>query len=179
MVRDSAMASLGHSAPVYSMPITRDYSIDERTNRIVNEFLMHDPSLDGRKNNSEDNSHRGTTSKRHHHHRIRPKTFDETTSLNNLQKQSSSSSSSQQQPRSPGNKQRYHSTSQTNIRKHSQHQYPSIHLPESIEQDEGDSSDAATPLLIVSQPSAAATRRENSMAAGSPSIIITGDDSGS
>jgi hypothetical protein len=172
MVRDSAMASLGHSAPVYSMPITRDYSIDEKTNRIVNEFLMHDPSLDGQKNNNEDNSNRGTSKR--HHHRIRPKTFDETTSINNIQKQLP-----QQQPRSTGNKQRHHSSLQTNMRKHSQHQYPSVHLPGSIEQEEGDSSDPASPLIILNQQSGAATRRENSMAAGSPSIIITGDDSGS
>ena len=86
MVRDTALASLSHSAPVYSMPITRDYSIDEKTNRIVNEFLMHDPTLDDRKNHNEDISYRGTSKR--HHHRIRPKTFDETTSINNLQKQS-------------------------------------------------------------------------------------------
>jgi hypothetical protein len=177
MVRDTAMANLGHNVPVYSMPITRDYSIDERTNRIVNEFLMHDPTLDDRKNNNEDNSHRGTASKRHHHHRIRPKTFDETTTtMNTLQKQSSST---QQQLRSTGNKQRYHTSSQTNIRKHSQHQYPSVHLPDSIEQEEGDSSDATTPLVIINPQPTAATRREISMATGSPSIIITGDDSGS
>lgn len=173
MVRDSAMTSLGHNAPVYSMPITRDYSIDEKTNRIVNEFLMHDPSLDDRKNNNEENSNRGTTKR--HHHRIRPKTFDETTSINNLQKQSSQS----QQSKSTPNKQRSHSTLQTNTRKHSQHQYPSVHLPGSIEQEEEeDSSDPATPLLLINPPSTAATRRENTMAIGSPSIIITGDDSG-
>ncbi len=143
------MANLGHNVPVYSMPITRDYSIDERTNRIVNEFLMHDPTLDDRKNNNEDNSHRGTASKRHHHHRIRPKTFDETTTTKNT------------------------------LRKHSQHQYPSVHLPDSIEQEEGDSSDATTPLVIINPQPTAATRREISMATGSPSIIITGDDSGS
>jgi hypothetical protein len=170
MVRDSAMTSLGHNVPVYSMPITRDYSIDEKTNRIVNEFLMHDPSLDDQKNNNEDNSHRITPKR--HHHRIRPKTLDETTSINNIQKQSP------QQFRSSGNKQRHHSTSQATIRKHSQHQYPSVHLPGSIEQEE-DSSDPASPLLILNQQSTAATRRENSMTAGSPSIIITGDDSGS
>lgn len=172
MVRDSAMASLGYSAPVYSMPITRDYSIDEKTNRIVNEFLMHDPLLDGQRKINDENSYR-STAKRHHHHRIRPKTFDETTSINNLQKQSS-----QQQFRSTGNKQRYHSNLPTNMRKHSQHQYPSVHLPGSIEQEE-DSSDPASPLLIINQQSNVTTRRENSMAIGSPSIIITGDDSGS
>jgi hypothetical protein len=177
MVRDSAMTSLGHNVPVYSMPITRDYSIDEKTNRIVNEFLMHDPSLDGQKNNNEDNSNRGTSKR--HHHRIRPKTFDETTSINNIQRQSSQQQQQQQQPRSPGNKPRYHTTPQTNNRKHSQHQHPSVHLPESIEQEEEDSSDPATPLLILNQQPIAATRRENSMATGSPSIIITGDDSGS
>ena len=171
MVRDSAMASLGHNVPVYSMPITRDYSIDEKTNRIVNEFLMHDPSLDGRKNTNEDTSNRGTPKR--HHHRIRPKTLEETTSINNMQKQP------QQQSRPTINKQRQHNTLPGNIRKHSQHQYPSVHLPESIEQEEEDSSDPASPLVAVNPPSAAATRRENSMAAGSPSIIITGDDSGS
>jgi hypothetical protein len=136
---------------------------------------MHDPSLDGQKNHNEDNPSRGTPKR--HHHRIRPKTFDETTSTNNLQKQSSQQQQ-QQQARSTGNKQRYHSTSQTNIRKHSQHQYPSIHLPGSIEQKEEDSSDPASPLLISNQQSGVANRRENSMTIGSPSIIITGDDSG-
>lgn len=170
MVRDSAMASLGHSAPVYSMPIARDYSIDERTNRIVNEFLMHDPSLDG---STEENGHRGTTKRHHHHHhhhRIRQKTFDETSSVNNTPKQS----------KSPGNKQRSHTSSQTNIRRNSQHQYSSLYLPESIEQDEEDSSGPTTPFLSSNQPPTAATiRRQTTMAAGSPSIIITGDDSGS
>ncbi|CAF1206124.1 unnamed protein product [Didymodactylos carnosus] len=42
IVRDSNM-------PVYSMPLFRDYSIDEKTNRIVNEFLKYDPLLDSRK----------------------------------------------------------------------------------------------------------------------------------
>ena len=171
MVRDTAMAGLGHSAPVYSMPITRDYSIDEKTNRIVNEFLMHDPLLDRRKKLNEDNSYRGTPKR--HHHRIRPKTFDETTVINNTQKQS-------QPSRSPTKTQRHHNSLQTNIRRHSQHQYASVHLPESIELDEEDSSDPASPLVTLNQQSvAAATRRENSIAVGSPSIIITGDDSGS
>ena len=175
MVRDSAMATLGHSTPVYSMPITRDYSIDERTNQIVNKFLMHDPTFDKFKNHSEDSSHRVTPKR--HHHRIRPKTFDESVSINNTSKQSPQQ---QQQSRSTGNKQRHHNTLQNNLRKHSQHQYPSVHLPQSIEQEEEeDSSDPATPLVILNQQSTAATRRENSMAAGSPSIIITGDDSGS
>ena len=171
MVRDSAMASLGHSAPIYSMPIARDYSIDERTNRIVNEFLMHDPSLD---DSAEDNAHRGTTKRHHHHHhhhRIRQKTFDETSSVNNIPKQS----------KSPGNKQRSHTSSQTNIRRHSQHQYSSLHLPDSIEQDEEGSSGPTTPFLSSTQPppTAATIRRQTTMATGSPSIIITGDDSGS
>jgi hypothetical protein len=165
MVRDSAMASLGHTAQVYSMPITRDYSIDEKTNRIVNEFLMHDPTLDEKKNNNEDISYRGT--QKRHHHRIRPKTFDETTM------------SIKQQSRSTGNKQRHHSSLQTNIRKHSQYHYPSVHLPDNIEQEEEeDSSDPASPLVISNQQMVAAVRRDTCMAAGSPSIIITGDDSG-
>jgi hypothetical protein len=166
MVRDSAMASLGHTAQVYSMPITRDYSIDERTNRIVNEFLMHDPTLDEKKNNNEDISYRGT--QKRHHHRIRPKTFDETTM------------SIKQQSRSTGNKQRHHSSLQTNIRKHSQYHYPSVHLPDNIEQEEEeeDSSDPASPLVISNQQMIAGVRRDTCMATGSPSIIITGDDSG-
>ena len=173
MVRDSAMASFGHSAPAYSMPITRDYSIDERTNRIVNEFLMHDPTLDRNKSSFDDVNHRGTSRRHHHHHRIRPKTFDETTVINNTSKQSI------QQSKLTGNKQRYHNNLQNNLRKHSQHQYPSAHLPDSIEQEE-DSSDPATPSITINQSVlTAAARREASMTGGSPSIIITGEDSGS
>jgi hypothetical protein len=172
MVRDTAMASLGHSAPVYSMPITRDYSIDEKTNRIVNEFLMHDPQLEGRKNANEDASYRGTPKR--HHHRIRPKTFDELTPINNTQKQSP-----QPPSRSTLKNQRHQNSLQSNMRRHSQHQYASVQLPESIEQDEEDSSDPSSPLVTLNQPSVVTTRRENSIAAGSPSIIITGDDSGS
>lgn len=168
IVRDSAMANSSHNPPVYSMPITRDYSIDERTNRIVNEFLAHDPLLD---DSQEENSQRGTTKRHHHHHhRIRQRTFDETTSVNNTPKQS----------KSTGNKQRPHTTSQTNIRRPSQHQYASVHLPGSIEQDEEDSSDPTKPFLPSNPPPTSATiRRQITMATGSPSIIITGDDSGS
>ncbi|CAF1273526.1 unnamed protein product [Adineta ricciae] len=177
MVRESAMTGLGHSAPVYSMPITRDYSIDEKTNRIVNEFLMHDPTLDDKKNFSEDNLHR--TIPKRYHHRVRPKTFDETTAT------STSPTNSHKQPRSPVNKQRHQNSLQTYPRKHPQYHYPSVHLPENIEQKEaeekeGDSSDQSTPSLLSHQQSTTAgTRRDNSIASGSPSIIITGDDSGS
>ncbi|UJR34105.1 hypothetical protein I4U23_021513 [Adineta vaga] len=183
MVRDSAMASFGHSTPVYSMPITRDYSIDKKTNRIVNEFLMHDPTLDGKKNILDESSHRVTPKR--HHHRIRPKTFDETTTT-----------TSPKQSRSTVNKQRHQNSPQTNIRKHSQYHYPSVHLSDNVEQgekveeeeeeddddddgEEEDSSDPATPALLSHQQSIATTRRDISMASGSPSIIITGDDSGS
>lgn len=159
IVRDSSTTNSGHNPPVYSMPITRDYSIDERTNRIVNEFLMHDPSLDS---NSGENSHRGTTKRHHHHHhRIRQRTFDETTT--------------QKQSKSTGNKQRSHTNAQANMRRYSQHQYASVQLPESIEKDEDDSSGPTTPFL---PSTSAAVRRQITMAAGSPSIIITGDDSG-
>ncbi|CAF0802048.1 unnamed protein product [Rotaria sordida] len=173
MVRDTAMASLSHNAPVYSMPIIRDYSIDEKTNRIVNEFLMHDPSLDGKKKHTNDDiSYRGTPKR--HYHRIRQKTLEETISINSIQKQS------QQQPRSPVNKQRHHSSLQTNLRKHSHNQYPSIHLSDNIEQhEEEDSSDPASPLLKVNQQLIVSTRRDNNLTVESPSIIITGDDSGS
>ncbi|CAF3250948.1 unnamed protein product [Rotaria socialis] len=188
MVRDTAMASLGHNAPVYSMPITRDYSIDEKTNRIVNEFLMHDPSLESRKNISEDVSYRGTPKR--HHHRMRQKTFEETISTTNIQKQSQSQSQSQSQqqqqpPRSPVNKQRHHSSALTNIRKHSHSQYPSVHLNDNNQQkeeeeaEEKDSSDPTPLFLKLGQSPTAITRRENIMAVESPSIIITGDDSGS
>ncbi|CAF1098541.1 unnamed protein product [Adineta steineri] len=179
MVRDTAMTGLGHSLPVYSMPITRDYSIDEKTNRIVNEFLMHDPTLEGRKTINDDISYRGTPKR--HHHRIRLKTFDESTmmtsTVNNTQKQSQQ----QQQPRSPVNKQRHHGPLQTNnVRKHPQYHYPPVRLPDNLEQEEGDSSDPASPTVILTQQqSINTTRRDNSMTVGSPSIIITGDDSGS
>ena len=174
-VRDTTTtASSAHNAPVYSMPITRDYSIDERTNRIVNEFLMYDPSYDESRNSS---------TKRHHHHhhaRIRAKTFEEPL-INPPQNNNSYSNIGQkqlpQQPiRSASHKQRYYSTTQSNTRKHSQHQYPSIHLADSIEQAEEDNSDSP---VISSLNSSAYVRRENSMATASPSIIITGDDSGS
>jgi hypothetical protein len=167
MVRDTAMASFGHNVPIYSMPITRDYSIDEKTNRIVNEFLMHDPLLDDKKKNVTDD--RGATKR--HHHRIRPKTFEETITIN-----------PNKQSRPTGSKQRHYNLIQANIRRHSQHQYPSVHLTDNIEQEEEeeDSSDPASPLLIVNQQSVPAVRRDNNMIpGGSPSIIITGDDSGS
>lgn len=182
MVRDTAMASLGHSAPVYSMPITRDYSIDEKTNRIVNEFLMHDPSLDGtKKGNNDDLSYRGTP-KRHHHHRTRQKTFEDIMSTNNTQKQSQqqpSPPSPQQQPRSPVNK-RHHSSTQANVRKYSYNQYPSVHsIDDNQQNEEEDSSDPASPPLKLNHSPIVAMRRDNVMAIESPSIIITRDDSGS
>ncbi|CAF4655691.1 unnamed protein product [Rotaria sp. Silwood1] len=172
MVRDTAMASFSHNAPVYSMPIARDYSIDEKTNRIVNEFLMHDPSLDKKKNTNDDISYRGTPKR--HHHRTRQKTLEETVSINNIQRQSPQ----QQQSRSPVNKQRHHSSLQTSMRKHTHNQYPSVHLPDNMEQEE-DSSDPALPSLKINQQSTVTVRRDNNLTVESPSIIITGDDSGS
>ncbi|CAF1018298.1 unnamed protein product [Didymodactylos carnosus] len=56
IVRDS-------SIPAYSTPLFRDYSIDEKTNRIVNEFLKDDSLLDA--------------SQRHPYRSCRAKTIDE------------------------------------------------------------------------------------------------------
>ena len=183
LVRDSAMASVGHHAPVYSMPITRDYSIDERTNRIVNEFLMHDPTLDDKKRSmADDTSHRSPSKRQHHHHhhRIRARTLEESTMMtynNNTPKQLP-----QQPVRSTVNKQRYPIPLQAVNRKHAQSAHSSVHLTDSIErnqEEEDDSSDPQLPLVILNQQSNHLARRDNSLAAGSPSIIITGDDSGS
>lgn len=189
-VRDSTSSTLPHNAPVYSMPITRDYSIDEKTNRIVNEFLLYDPTFDeNTRRTSEDLSARNAATKRHHHHhhhsRVRAKTFDE-----QMPNQNSSSSPTtgqkqlpQQPPRSPTNKQRHPSSIQTNTRKSSQHQYPNVHQIE----NNGNGDENHRPSSIVnlfpvrSSPvnSSAHIRRENSIATASPSIIITGYDSGS
>ena len=188
MVRDTANSSLNHNPPVYSMPITRDYSIDEKTNRIVNEFLMYDPSYEeNKKNNHDDVSSRVTTKRHHHPHhpRIRAKTFEDTTSpaqnISNSHHNTIQKQISQQSPRSIGNRQRHQSTLQINLRKHDRSQYASVHLADSIEQvEEDDSSDQALPSIVIhSQSNGTSVRRENSIAAASPSIIITGEDSGS
>ena len=185
LVRDTALAGLTHNAPIYSMPITRDYSIDEKTNRIVNEFLMHDPMLEESKRNaSADLASRGLSKRHyHHHHRIRAKTLEEpatgqqtTTNPTNLHQTTTTTGAKQlpQQPtRSVSNKQRYYSSLQTNLRKHSQHQYPSLHLTDSFEQveEEDDSSDPTSPLSTFNQTSnTTIVRRENSLAAAGVSI---------
>ena len=180
LVRDSTTANVVHHAPVYSMPITRDYSIDERTNRIVNEFLMHDQTLDDKKRSmADDASHRSPSKRQHHHHRIRARTLEENMMMTyntNTPKQLP-----QQPVRSTVNKQRYHIPLQAANRKHAQSVHPLVHSTDGIEhnQEDDDSSDPQLPLVVFNQHLNHLARRDNSLAAGSPSIIITGDDSGS
>lgn len=189
-VRDSLTSSSAHNPPVYSMPITRDYSIDEKTNRIVNEFLMYDPSLDeNRSNTLGELSTRNTSNKRHHHphhSRVRAKTFDEPLPNQQQNHLSSHSTPGQKQvpARAASHKQRFYSSLLNNTRKHSQ-QHPLIHLTDNMEHVEADNSNPSTnlsSLLSHASPSnttSAPVRRQNSIATASPSIIITGDDSGS
>ena len=175
-VRNTATENFVQSAPVYSMPITRDYSIDEKTNRIVNEFLTYDPSYDDCNKMYEDDFHRRVAKR---HHRIKQRAFDDTiiTTVNNTQKQS------QQQIRSPVSKQqqqqqRHYNTSQTNIRKFSHYYYPTISISNRTEHEE-DSSESTSPSSKTNQQPVATIRQKNSITVDSPSIIITGDDSGS
>ncbi len=127
MVRDTTTASLGSNSPTYSMPLANDLTIDEQTNRIINEFLMQD----------------------NNHQRIRQNTFDETSRI-------------------PLIKQRQHSFIQSN--KHQQ-QIPSFHLTNIKNNFE-------SPSLTFTKQSEDVVHRNNTIAVSSPSIIVTGYDSG-
>jgi hypothetical protein len=163
MVRDTTTASLGSDTPTYSMPLTKDYSLDEKTNRVMNELLIQDNN--NNKNINNDISYRETPKR--HQQPIRQKTFDETLMINN--------DSTQKQSRIAFIKQRQHSYVQENTRQRTLPHYPSLHLPGSIEHDE-DKSDSAS---SHTQQSITVIRRDNGVAVGSPSIIVTGYDSSS
>ncbi len=167
MVRDTTMASLGSTSPSYSMPLANDFSIDEKTNRIINEFLNQDN--DNHKNNNDVSKQESR-----HRQRIRQKTFDETlmSNNNNLQKQM------QQQSRIALIKQRQHSFVQTNARQQPPLPYPSLHLIDSTEQNRV-KNNSESPASTLMQQSAVVVRRDNGIAVSSPSIIVTGYDSGS
>ena len=144
MVRDTTTASLGSNSPSYSMPLANDLSIDEKTNRIINEFLMRDNNVDVPRQESPP---------KHRHQQIRQNTFDETT---------------KQTSRTALIKQRQHSFIQPTKRQ----QIPSLHLVNAKNNFE-------SPSLTFTQHSVNAVHRDNGIAVSSPSIIVTGYDSGS
>jgi len=74
MVRDTTTTSLGSTSPSYTMPLAKDYSLDEKTNQIINEYLMQD-----------DSPSNATAFKRSPQY-IRQKTFDETMTYNSTRK---------------------------------------------------------------------------------------------
>ncbi len=152
MVRDTTTTSLGSGSSNYSMSLMNDYRIDEKTNRIINEFLMQD-----------DISYRESQ-------QIPQKTSDETIMIKN--------NNTPKQSRAAFIKQRPHSFVQTNIHQHTPPRYPSLHLTDSIEQYQ-DKSDSTSPPSTLTQQSINVIRRDNGIAAGSPSIIVTGYESGS
>ncbi len=157
MVRDTTTTSLGSTTP-------NDFTIDEKTNRIINEFLMQDTN----------NDISYEKSPKHHHQRIRQKTFDETFMLNNdnIQKQT------QQQSRTTLIKQRQHSFIHTNTRQQTPSYGPSLQFHDNSEQNDDKNNSPSSSLTFTQQPGAV-VRRDNSIALGSPSIIVTGYDSGS
>jgi hypothetical protein len=163
MVRDSTTASLGSSsAPSYSMPLTADYTLDEKTNRIINEFLMQDDN-----NNNMNNEVSYQEPQKRHHQPIRQKTFDETMMTNNDNKQ--------KQSRLAFIKQRQHSYVQPTTRPRILPHYPSLHIPYSAEHDEDKN---YSPSAYIQQ-SIPIIRRDNGVAVSSPSIIVTGYESSS
>jgi hypothetical protein len=168
MVRDTTTASLGSTTSNYSMSLANDFTIDEKTNRIINEFLMQD------NNNNINNDVSYEESPKHHHQRIRQKTFDETIMMNNnnIQKQT------QQQSRIALIKQRQHSFIQTNIRQQPSSHNPYVHFVDNSEQNE-DKSSSESRSSTLTQQSGVVVRQDNGIAGSSPSIIVTGYDSGS
>jgi len=164
MVRDTTTASLGSTTLNYSMSLANDFTIDEKTNRIINEFLMQDTN----------NDISYEESPRRHHQRIRQKTFDETFMLNNdnINKQT------QQQSRQALIKQRQHSFIHTNTRQQTPLYGSSLQHDDNSEQNE-DKNNSQSSSSTLTQQSGAVVRRDNYVAIGSPSIIVTGYDSGS
>ncbi len=164
MVRDTTTGSLGSTSPNYSIPLTNHFGVDEKTNRIINEFLMQD--------NNNNVSHQ--KSPKQHHQRIRQKTFDETIMIdkNNVQKQT------QQQARTAFIKQRQHSFIQTNTNQQIPSNNLSLYHVDSSEQNE-DKNNSQSSYSTLIQQSRAVVRRDNSITIGSPAIIVTGYDSGS
>jgi hypothetical protein len=163
MVRDTTTPSLGSTIPNYSMPLANDFSIDEKTNRIINEFLMQDT------NHMENDISHEEISKRHHQ-RIRQKTFDETVLANK--------NNNQKQSRTAFIKQRQHSFVQTNICQQPSSHYPSIHFSNSSEQNE-DRTNSLSSSSTLTQQSGTIVHQNNSITVGSPSIIVTGYESAS
>ncbi|CAF1397408.1 unnamed protein product [Adineta ricciae] len=135
LVRDPTTSSLGSTSSNNSMLLFNDNAIDEKTDRIINEFLKQD---------------------NHQRAPIRQQTFDET----NHQR-------TKQQTRTTFIKQRPHSFIQSDF--HSE--YPSTHL---TDQEKYKCEDQP-----ISSRTSNFLRRENGLAFGSPSIIVTGYDSGS
>jgi len=153
MVRDTTTISLGSGSSTYSMSLMNDYRIDEKTNRIINEFLMQDDNTSYQESQQ-----------------IPQKTSDETITIKN--------NNTSKQSRAAFIKQRPHSFVQTNIHQHTPPRYPSLHLTDSFEEYQ-DNSDSTSPPSTLTQQSINVVRRDNGIAAGSPSIIVTGYESGS
>ncbi len=144
MVRDTTTPSLGSNSPTYSMPLANDLTVDEKTNRIINEFLMRDniPQQESSKNL---------------HQRIRQNTFDETIKQTALIKQ------------------RQHIFIQPTKRQ----QTPSFHFANSNVYKDIKNNFESPSLTFNQQSETVVVRRDNGIAVSSPSIIVTGYDSGS
>ncbi|CAF3851043.1 unnamed protein product [Adineta steineri] len=157
MVRDTTTSSLGSN----SSSLLNDFSIDEKTNRIINEYLMQDDNKTTHTANDFDNES---------HHEIEENILNEPIINNN--------NSIQKQARAAFIKQRPHSFIQTNTRPHVPLRYPSLHLPDSVEQDEDRNDSRSYPPTFIQQ-SVKIVSSNNGLANGSPSIIVTGYDSSS
>lgn len=141
MVRDTTTTSLGSTSPSYTMPLAKDYSLDEKTNQIINEYLM--------KENSPSAISPNAAFKRSQQ-QIRQQTFDETTILKSTRKAMI--------------KERQHSFIQPST--------PSIHLFNPDNSNKHTNTSKLSPQIIP-------IRRDNGLSIPSPSIIVTGYDSGS
>ncbi|UJR13259.1 hypothetical protein I4U23_000280 [Adineta vaga] len=160
LVREPTTSSLGSTSTNHSMLLLNENTIDEKTNRIINEFLMQD---ENKKINS-NNQHRSRLP-------TRQQTFDET-----IMNKNDNHLRTKQQTRTAFIKQRPHSFIQTNL---NYEQQPSIHLPNRYNKHDNDQEQLSSPSSTFPQQSVDFHRRNNGIPFGSPSIIVTGYDSGS